>query len=83
LRQSKGGSVCKLTGNRGRVGLYELMRITRRLRSTILTGTEFDIREAAHESGLVSLTSQAVDLALAGELSVREAYRACNFEGGE
>ena len=83
LRQSKGCALCKLTGNRGRVGLYELMRITRRLRSTILTGTEFDIREAAHESGLVSLTRQAVDLALAGELSVREAYRACNFEGGE
>src|SRR5215467_1099156 len=48
LRQSKGCAQCKLTGNRGRVGLYELMRITHRLRSTILSGTEFDIREAAH-----------------------------------
>jgi len=83
LRQSKGCAQCKLTGNRGRVGLYELMRITQRLRSTVLSGTEFDIREAAHDGGLVSLTRQAVDLALSGELSVREAYRACNFEGEE
>ena len=53
-----------------------------RLRSTILTGTEFDIREAAREAGFVSMTRQAVDLILAGELSVREAYRTCYF-GGE
>ena len=83
LRESKGCAQCRLTGNRGRVGLYELMRITQHLRSTIPTGTEFDIREAAHNCGLVSLTRQAVDLALSGELSVREAYRACNFDGGE
>ena len=79
LRQSKGCAHCEFTGNRGRVGLYELIEITPRLRSTILTGSEFEIREAARQAGLNSLTRQAVDLALAGELSVREAYRACNF----
>jgi type II secretory ATPase GspE/PulE/Tfp pilus assembly ATPase PilB-like protein len=82
LRQSKGCSQCRSSGSRGRVGLYELMEVNTRLRESILTGSEFDIRDAAREAGLVSMTRQAVDLALAGELSVREAYRTCYF-GGE
>jgi type II secretory ATPase GspE/PulE/Tfp pilus assembly ATPase PilB-like protein len=82
LRSSKGCSQCRSSGSRGRVGLYELMEVTNRLRNTILTGSEFEIREAAQQTGMVSMTRQAVDLALAGELSVREAYRTCYF-GGE
>ena len=82
LRQSKGCDRCKSSGSRGRVGLYELMEVNSRLRATILAGSEFEIREAAGQAGLVSMTSQAVGLALAGELSVREAYRTCYF-GGE
>jgi len=82
LRQSKGCSQCKSSGSRGRIGLYELMEVNGRLRSTILSGTEFEIREAAERAGLLSMTRQAVALALAGELSVREAYRTCYF-GGE
>src|SRR5215813_11187409 len=75
LRSSKGCSQCRSSGSRGRVGLYELMEVTNRLRNTILAGSEFEIREAARQTGMVSMTRQAVDLALAGELSVREAYR--------
>jgi type II secretory ATPase GspE/PulE/Tfp pilus assembly ATPase PilB-like protein len=82
LRQSKGCVVCRKTGSRGRIGLYEVLEVHSRLRSTILTGSEFEIREAAQSTGLVSMTRQAVELALAGELSVREAYRTCYF-GGE
>jgi type II secretory ATPase GspE/PulE/Tfp pilus assembly ATPase PilB-like protein len=82
LRQSNGCAHCKSSGSRGRLGLYELMEVNGRLRATILTGSEFEIREAAQECGLTSMTRQAVNLALAGELSVREAYRTCYF-GGE
>jgi type II secretory ATPase GspE/PulE/Tfp pilus assembly ATPase PilB-like protein len=82
LRQSKGCGRCKSSGSRGRIGLYELMEVNHQLRTMILTGSEFEIREAARGAGLVSMTRQAVDLALAGELSVREAYRTSCF-GGE
>jgi type II secretory ATPase GspE/PulE/Tfp pilus assembly ATPase PilB-like protein len=82
LRQSKGCGQCRSSGSRGRVGLYELMEVNTRLRESILSGSEFDIRDAAREAGLVSMTRQAVDLAMAGEVSVREAYRTCYF-GGE
>ena len=83
LLQSKGCAQCRFTGNRGRIGMYEVMEITPRLRSTILAGSEFDIRDAARLDGLISLTRQAVELSLKGDLSIREAYRTCNFEGGE
>src|SRR5438552_2088948 len=66
LRQSKGCAQCRASGSRGRIGLYELMEVTGRLRSTILTGNEFEIRDAAYQAGLTSMTRQAVDLALAG-----------------
>jgi len=82
LRQSKGCVQCRSSGSRGRIGLYELMEVSPRLRETILAGSEFEIRDAAEQAGWVSMTRQAVDLALAGELSVREAYRTCYF-GGE
>jgi type II secretory ATPase GspE/PulE/Tfp pilus assembly ATPase PilB-like protein len=82
LRQSKGCSQCKSSGSRGRIGLYELMEVHGRLRETILKGNELEIRAAAQEGGFVSMTRQSVQLALAGEVSVREAYRTCGF-GGE
>jgi len=82
LRQSEGCSQCKSSGSRGRIGLYELMEVNNRLRAPILTGSEFEIRQAAESAGLLSMTRQAVDLALSGDLSVREAYRTCYF-GGE
>jgi type II secretory ATPase GspE/PulE/Tfp pilus assembly ATPase PilB-like protein len=81
LRQSKGCARCDFSGTRGRIGLYELMEITPQLQRAILTASEIDIRNAAHQAGLISLASQAIGLALTGDLSVYEAYRVCNFEG--
>jgi hypothetical protein len=47
-----------------------------------LVGNEFDIRTAAKNKGFVPITQQVVDLVLAGDVSVHEAYRTCYF-GGE
>ena len=82
LRQSSGCSHCRFSGSRGRAGVFELLEVQGPLRDRILMGTEFEIRQAARDAGLVPMTRQAVDLALAGEVSVREAYRTCYF-GGE
>jgi type II secretory ATPase GspE/PulE/Tfp pilus assembly ATPase PilB-like protein len=82
LRLGKGCAECKSSGCRGRIGIYELMEVNGRLRNEILTGTEFGIRDAARDSGLIPMSRQAVDLVLAGQLSVREAYRTC-YTGGE
>ena len=82
LRYSKGCAHCKSSGSRGRMGLFELLELTASLRDRILAGTEFEIRHIAGAGGFVTMTRQVVDLALAGEVSVREAYRTCYF-GGE
>lgn len=82
LRQSLGCSQCRSSGSRGRRGIYELMEVGGRIRDRVLAGTETEIRQAARDAGFVGMTRQAVDLALAGEVSVREAYRTCYF-GGE
>ena len=79
LRQSKGCPHCRFSGSRGRIGLYEFLEIRGPLRDRLLAGTEFEIRRAARDSGLMTMTRQAVDLALAGEVSVAEAYRTCGF----
>ncbi len=81
LRQSKGCPHCKFNGSRGRTGVFELLEIHGKLRETVLMGSEFEIRHAAASDGFVSITRQAVDMALAGDVSVREAYRTCYFGG--
>jgi type II secretory ATPase GspE/PulE/Tfp pilus assembly ATPase PilB-like protein len=81
LRQSQGCAHCRSSGSRGRLGLYELMELNSPLRRSILTGSEFEIRDAADQAGLNSITRQAVALAVSGDVSVREAYRTCCFRG--
>ena len=82
LRESKGCPECRFNGTSGRTGVYELLEFRGPLREKILAGTDSEIRNAAREAGIVSITQQAVDLALAGEVSVREAYRTY-YMGGE
>jgi type IV pilus assembly protein PilB len=82
LLESKGCPQCKFSGSRGRLGLFELLEIRGVLRDRISMNTQSEIRQAARDTGLTLMTQQAVDLVLAGEVSVREAYRNCYF-GGE
>jgi type II secretory ATPase GspE/PulE/Tfp pilus assembly ATPase PilB-like protein len=82
LRESKGCPLCNFNGTRGRAGLYELLEVDRGLREKLLGASEPEIRTAAGNAGLVTITRQAVELALGGDVSVREAYRTCYF-GGE
>jgi type II secretory ATPase GspE/PulE/Tfp pilus assembly ATPase PilB-like protein len=82
LRISRGCAECGSSGSRGRIAVYELMEVSARMRDTILTGSEMDIRQAARDAGYISMARQAADLVLAGELSVSEAYRTC-YAGGE
>ena len=82
LRRGRGCAACDLDGTRGRLALFEFLEVTGVVRDWILLGSERDLLEAGRASGLVSLVDQAVARALAGEISVEEAYRTCCF-GGE
>ena len=73
LRRGRGCEACDSTGFRGRMGIFEVMRVTSRLRSLISTGSsEQEIREAALAEGLRPLSEDGVRRALAGQTALEE-----------
>jgi MSHA biogenesis protein MshE len=69
-----GCTYCNLTGYRGRVAVYELLEIDRRLADEIRRGElESFARAARGHEGYVPLAQSAIDLALSGVTSVAEA----------
>jgi type IV pilus assembly protein PilB len=67
---------CNNTGFRGRVAIYELLKITDTVRKCILEKkTTLQIRDAALEEGMVPLTENALTSARNKTISLAEAYR--------
>ena len=74
-RQSRGCPDCGFSGSKGRTGMFELLEMTGRLQELCESGNENLIRRAAVDAGMISLKQQAASLALAGAISIDEAYR--------
>ena len=55
--------------------MFELLEISGGIRETCAQGDEARLRRAALDAGMVNLRQQAASLALAGAISVNEAYR--------
>lgn len=81
----KGCPECDNIGFRGRIGLYEVMRMSNDLRRMILAqASTLDIELAAMENGMVTLEQIGIIKALKGETSLDEVYRvAKRMELGE
>lgn len=75
FRQSRGCAECGFTGTSGRAGMFELLEMTAQLQELCIEGNENRIRRAAIDGGMLSLKQQAAALALAGAISIHEAYR--------
>ena len=78
FRRSAGCADCGFTGTTGRTGMFELLEMTGRIRELCADnpeGNEARIRHAAADAGMVTLMQQAASLALAGAISIDEAYR--------
>jgi type IV pilus assembly protein PilB len=83
FRRGTGCPNCEFTGIRGRAGIYEVMEVTRSIRSALMDGSEDDIRKAMKANEVKTLTDQALSRVAEGGISVAEAYRSCYFgEGG-
>lgn len=73
IYEGKGCSVCNGTGNKGRVGLYEVMEVNETLKELILTGANaFELREAAIETGMITLRRSGIHKILQGTSSIEE-----------
>jgi type IV pilus assembly protein PilB len=67
---------CNHTGYRGRVGIYEIMQVTDKLRRIIAQrGSEAQIREVALEGGMVSLGEDGLMKVKAGVTTPEELLR--------
>jgi len=76
LWRGSGCPACAGTGYHDRIGIYEVMRVTARIRSLLISHAEAeDIRAVAIEEGMRPLTSGAGDLITRRVTTVDEAIR--------
>jgi type IV pilus assembly protein PilB len=76
LYKSVGCDQCNHTGYRGRIGLYEVMRITDKLRRLIASRAQEDqIREAAIASGMITLGEDGLAKVKSGVTTPEELLR--------
>lgn len=74
--KGKGCESCANSGSKGRIGVYEVMMMSERLRDIILNGgSTDDIRRQSIEEGMLSLRESALRKALIGMTSLEEVVR--------
>jgi type IV pilus assembly protein PilB len=67
---------CGKTGYRGRLGVFEVMVVTERIRALIMQRSDADtIGDAAVEEGMIRLRDDAMEKVKAGETSIHEIGR--------
>lgn len=82
--QGAGCSACEQTGYASRVGIYELMRLTPRIKELIARGaTEVDIRKMAALEGTRFLLEDALDKVRQGVTTLDEVSRVMELEAEE
>ncbi len=74
--RGRGCDVCKGSGYKGRVGVYELMPVSDKVRELILArASSYAIREAAIEAGMRTLKDDAMEKILLGITTLEESLR--------
>ena len=67
---------CQGSGYKGRVGVYEVMRVTERIQQLISDGAPTEqIKEAAVEEGMYTLLAYSLNLVKTGETTLEEVER--------
>lgn len=76
LWRGRGCHYCGGTGYYGRVGIFELATMSRKIRSLVMERSPTDVlKEAAQEAGMKTLREDAIDKAIQGITTVAEALR--------
>lgn len=74
-----GCDACKGKGYKGRAGLYEVMKMSERMKAVIMSGgTEVDIANIAYEDGLVDLRRSGLLKVMQGVTSLEEVIATTN-----
>jgi type IV pilus assembly protein PilB len=74
--RGRGCDYCKGTGYKGRVGVYELMPVTDKVRDLVLArASSYAIKDVAIETGMKTLRDDAIQKILLGMTTVEESLR--------
>ena len=76
LWRGKGCNVCKNTGYKGRIGIFELMIMSEKVKELVLTKTSSSvIKKAAQEAGMKTLLEDGIRKVLDGVTTIDEVLR--------
>jgi len=74
--KGKGCAHCQKRGYRGRIGIFELMVMSSRIRELAFNGAPTqEIRQAALRGGMITLYKDGIDKALRGMTTLEEVFR--------
>ena len=72
---------CNGSGYKGRIGLYEVMRVNDAIRELIMSSSNAeDIRSCAYQNGVKSLLVYGMELVKRGITTIQEVERVCLLE---
>ncbi len=81
VQKGKGCSKCKDTGYKGRMGIYEILNVTKPIKEAILRkATTPELREIAVNEGFRTMQDMGRELILTGDLNFREFDRVLSME---
>jgi len=82
--KGRGCDHCKMTGYRGRQGIFEVLTISDRVRGLILQrASTTEIRQSAMEEGMKTMQDDGLRKVLDGITSIEECLRVVYIEGAE
>ena len=71
-----GCSACNMGGYRGRIGIYELMMMTSKIREMVFSNASaVEIREVAIKEGMTTLYRDGLEKVLRGVTTIEEVFR--------
>jgi type II secretory ATPase GspE/PulE/Tfp pilus assembly ATPase PilB-like protein len=77
----KGCELCRQSGYKGRVGLFEVVRVTPKLRDLIAEGKALpELRAESRKAGMMLLADAGLEKVKAGVTSMEEALSVCMAE---
>ncbi len=76
LARGKGCEKCGDTGNKGRMGIFEIMEMDRDIGSLVLKNApDTELMEMAQKNGMITLKQDGYIKALQGDIPIEEVYR--------
>lgn len=76
-----GCSLCRKTGYQGRIGIFELLNISDKIRSIVMANADFErISKQAREEGMTTLREAAWDMVTNGVSTLDEMWRVTRTE---